>query len=427
MDKNREQKLNIPVELLGIPNIAIKKIIIDKDDKIIILAESTEEDTKCHKCGRKADRAYGYGEEITLRHLALFGHEVYIRIKVKRYECGKCGSITNQELSWYDKRSSHTKAYQDYILLLLVNSTVLDVCIKENIGYDEVSGMIDRKIKGKVDWNEVKGVKILGIDEISLKKGYQDFVTIITGRCGDKLLLLGILKGKDKSTVKEFLKSIPKKVRKQVKVVCTDMYEGFTNAVKEVFSKKVQIVVDRFHVAQLYRKSVDKLRVKEMKRLKEELSEEEYKKLKGVMWILRKKEKDLTLEDKEVLKLLFKYSPDLKLAYGSSNQLTSIFNSNLSKFHAKHKINSWIRGVEKSGLNCFRTFIKTLIKFKDEITNYFVDRNTSGFVEGLNNKIKAIKRRCYGILNIEHLFQRIYLDMCGFSLFLLRTKNQRVT
>jgi transposase len=212
-----------------------------------------------------------------------------------------------------------------------------------------------------------------------------------------------------------------------VKAVCTDMYEGFINAAKEVFSKKVKIVIDRFHVAKLYRGSVDKLRIKEMKRLKEKLSEQEYKKLKGVMWILRKKEEDLTLEDKEILELLFKHSPDLKFAYESSRELTAIFNSPFTKFHAKHKINSWIRRMEKRGFSCFRRFIKTLRKFKDEITNYFIDRNTSGFVEGFNNKLKAIKRRCYGISSLEHFFQRIYLDTCGFLLFLPRIKNQEVT
>ena len=53
----------------------------------------------------------------------------------------------------------------------------------------------------------------------------------------------------------------------------------------------------------------------------------------------------------------------------------------------------------------------------DEITNDFLDRQTSGFVEGLNNKITVIKRRCYGILNVKHVFQRIYLDLSGYALF----------
>ena len=73
--------------------------------------------------------------------------------------------------------------------------------------------------------------------------------------------------------------------------------------------------------------------------------------------------------------------------------------------------------MKESGLKYFDTFIKTLSKYKDEISNYFTDRRTSGFVEGFNNKIKSIKRRCYGMLNIKHLFQRIYLDMSGYALF----------
>jgi transposase len=103
------------------------------------------------------------------------------------------------------------------------------VSVKENVGYDEVLGIIDRRIKMEVDWNEVQRIDVRGLDEISFTKGHQDFVTIITGRTGDNLLILGVLKGKKKETVKAFLKSIPKRIRRKVKAVCTDMYEGFIN------------------------------------------------------------------------------------------------------------------------------------------------------------------------------------------------------
>jgi transposase len=427
MNQNRDQVLNLPVELLKLPNVVIKETLIDKENRIILLVESLEKGTPCYKCGREVEAFHGHGEEIVLRHLPLSGNEMFIGIEPKRYHCKDCEAVTTQRLSWYPPRCSHTNAYEDHILLQLINSTVSDVCIKEQFGYEAVMGIIKRRLEVEIDWSKVERLDTIGIDEITLKKGHQDYVTIVTGRIGDKLLILGVLKDKEKATVKAFLKSIPKRIRRQVKAVCSDMYEGFINAVKEVFSKKVKIVVDRFHVAKLYRGCVDNLRMKELKRLKKELPEEEYKKLKGVMWLLRKREEDLKVEDKETLRLLFKHSPALKFAYESSNELTAIFNANLSKFQAKHKINSWIRRMEKSSLNCFKTFIKTLTKFKDKITNYFIDRNTSGFVEGFNNKIKAIKRRCYGILNIDHLFQRIYLDTCGFSLFLPRTENQGVT
>jgi transposase len=426
-DQNTAPMLTIPVGLLKLPDIVVKETLVDKENRVIVVVESTEKGTCCQRCGKEVDRFHGHGDEIELRHLPLWGNEMYIRIAPKRYYCRDCDTVTTQRLSWYQQRCSYTNAYEDHILLQLINSTVSDVCIKEQFGYEAVMGIIDRRLEVQIDWGEVNQLDIIGLDEISLKKGHQEYVTIVTGRTGGKVLILGVLKDKEKETVKVFLKSIPKRLRRKVKAVCSDMYEGFINAAKEVFSRKVRIVVDRFHVAKLYRGCLDKLRVKELKRLKKQLSEAEYKKLKGVMWILRKREEDLTPEDKKTLALLFKHSPALQLAYESSNELTALLDADLSKFHAKHKINSWIRRMIKNGVNCFKRFIKTLTKFKDEITNYFIDRNTSGFVEGFNNKIKAIKRRCYGILNIDHLFQRIYLDTCGFSLFLPRTKNQRVT
>ncbi len=91
-----------------------------------------------------------------------------------------------------------------------------------------------------------------------------------------------------------------------------------------------------------------------------------------------------------------------------------IFNQSISKKQARRKINQWIKSVEKSEITCFNTFIKTLRKLMDEILNYFINRLNSGFVEGLNNKIKVLKRRCYGIFNIENLFQRMSIDLSGY-------------
>jgi transposase len=97
-----------------------------------------------------------------------------------------------------------------------------------------------------------------------------------------------VLEGREKATVKKFLLSIPKKLRKTVRVVCSDLYEGYINAVKEVFGQKVSVVADRFHVAKLYRKGLDEVRKKAMKRLKEELPKADYEEFQGVMWLRRK-------------------------------------------------------------------------------------------------------------------------------------------
>lgn len=404
---------------LDIPDVEIENVELTKKGDIIITVMSTVEGTYCHKCGRDISKPYGHGKTIKLRHLSILGMNVYIHIRPVRYQCTHCAGkpVTTQILNWYDPRSPHTKAYDEHILLEMVNSTVEDVSIKEGLGYEAVMGILYRYIDTEVSWAGIERLDVIGLDEISLKKGHGDFVTIVTSRVAGKTTILAVLKGRTKETVKTFLYSIPKQLKKTVKAVCSDMYDGYVNAATEIFEKDVKIIVDRFHVAKLYRKDLDGLRKKEMKHLKKELSEEEFKKLKNVMWILRKDVVELMDEEREVLKCLFQYSPILELAYKLCNDLTDIFEDDISKSVATCRINDWKKKVEESGLKCFNRFISTLDKYMDKITNYFINRQTSGFVEGLNNKIKVIKRRCYGILNVKHLFQRIYLDLDGYHLY----------
>ena len=97
--------------------------------------------------------------------------------------------------------------------------------------------------------------------------------------------------------------------------------------------------------------------------------------------------------------------------------MTSIFDTPLSKDAAIHQLTDWQRRVSASGLTCYDHFLRTLEKWKEEIANYFLARHNSCFVEGLNNKIKVLKRRCYGIFNLSHLFQRLFLDLEGYQRF----------
>jgi transposase len=419
VDKSLDELKKAFNVLLDIPNVVVDEVEIDRQENYRVTLHSIEQGTHCHKCGHFIDHFYGHGEFITLRHLPVMGRQVELRFRPRRYLCTQCGepSTTTQKLEWYEPRSGCTKAFENHILLVCVNSTVLDVSIKEDIGYEAVRGIIDRYIVKSIDWQTIKALKVIGIDEIALKKGHQDFVTIVTGRIGEKTMILGVLADRKKETVKEFLTSIPKRLRTQIRCVCSDMYTGFINAAKEVFGKKVQIIVDRFHVAKLYGKGLDELRKKELQRLRKTLSKDQYKELEGVMWILRKRPEDLTTTDQEILDKLFKYSPSLQQGYQLKNELTALLDRDLDRRRGKQNLTGWMNRVKKSSVRCFDKFLKTLATYKDEVANYFSDRLTSGFVEGLNNKIKVIKRRCYGLKNIGHLFQHLYLDLCGYSLY----------
>jgi transposase len=194
------------------------------------------------------------------------------------------------------------------------------------------------------------------------------------------------------------------------------MWTAYINAAKEVLGEAV-VVVDRYHVAKKYRDGADKLRKQELKRLKTELPADEYETIKGAMWPFRKNQAALKPHETELLERLFAYSPSLKLAYDFREKLTAIFEKDLTKTQATDAIKDWRQEVETSELTCFDPFLTTLDTYLDEITNYFLHRDSSGFVEGLNNKIKVLKRRCYGLLNLDHLFQRLFLDLEGYALF----------
>ena len=201
-----------------------------------------------------------------------------------------------------------------------------------------------------------------------------------------------------------------------VQQVCTDMYDGYVNAAIDIFGVQ-SLVIDRYHVAKLYHKPLDQLRIKEMSRLKAELLPEDYAKLEGMMWILRKKHECLSEADKSSLEFLYKHSPILKKAHSYALRLTHIFNAYSNRKSAVAKIDRWIFSVEKSNIKIFGSFISTLKKYKPYIGNYFNARKNSGFIEGLNNKINVIKRRCYGLIKTETLFQRLFLDLQGFACY----------
>ncbi len=404
---------------LDIPDVQIEKLDTSSKKGFVLTLTSTLKGTTCKCCGKPIDKFYGYSNEITLRHLPILDKTVWLKIKPKRYQCPDCdnGPTTTQTCSWYDSKSPHTKAYEQWLLRDLINSTITDVSMKRGICEAAVEGIINRYIHQQVDWQAIKTIPLLGIDEIALKKGHKDFVVIVTAinEQGEKHIL-AVLPDRKKDTVKAFLAAIPVLQKATIQRVCVDMYEGYSNAVYEALSGIV-VIVDRFHVAKNYRGCADKARKQEMRALKKTLSDKEYAELKGVMWIFRKRWEDITKEQQVPLLILFRYSPMLQQVYTFREVMTSIFNRSLTKAQAVTELEAWIQQIQELDLNCFDSFVGTLRKWMDEITNYFIQRQSSGFFEGLNNKIKVIKRRCYGIYDLGRLFQHIWLDVEGRRIF----------
>lgn len=217
--------------------------------------------------------------------------------------------------------------------------------------------------------------------------------------------------------------TIPKRLHSTIHTFCSDMWPGYLGAIADFIAAhpdvKAKIVIDRFHVAKNYRDDFDTLRKKEMRRLRKELPEATYKDVAhGMHWVLRHNHDNLNDDDKVRLRSLFHYSPLLHQAYTLREELTAIFNMKLSLAAGRCRLEKWMAKVERSTLTCFDKFLKTLGNHLDEIANYFDKRASSGFVEGINNKLKTITRRSYGLKRVDSLFRRLWLDLNGYRQFI---------
>jgi len=404
---------------LDINTLEIISQHIDDKGNIVFKVKSNKGYSTCHKCGKHATKPNGHAPLRRVRHLPILDKPVYLEITPARYRCEHCddGTTTTEQYEWTDRNATVTKGLEEYLMRSLIHSTIADVSAKERIGYKAIQSVLDRLVSKEVEWEQLKSLDVIGVDEIALRKGHNHYMTIISARPkAGEIRVIAVIDGRNKADIKSFFESIPADLRKTVNSVCTDMYEGYVNAAIEVFGPQA-VVIDRYHVAKLYRKPLDKLRIKEMKRLKSVLDSDEYSKLEGMMWILRKQHECLSEADKSKLELIYKHSPILKKAHRYALKLTHIFNAHSSRKSGMAKIDRWIKKVQKSGLTCFDSFISTLEKYKPFIANYFKERKNSGFIEGLNNKIKVAKRRCYGIAKAVTIFQRMFLDLQGYKIY----------
>lgn len=192
---------------LDIPQVDVRATKQTQDGKFIITVQSHCKTTKCGVCKKEIACTYGHGQKVKLRHLPILGQETYIVIRPRRAQCPTClyNPTTTQQLSWYAQRSPHTKAYDRYLMKLLIGSTVSDVSLKENLGYDAVLGALERQVGSEVNWDDVQNLGTIGIDEVAHKKGRKHYRAVVTARQDDgTVIILAVLKNRKKRRSRPF-------------------------------------------------------------------------------------------------------------------------------------------------------------------------------------------------------------------------------
>ncbi len=395
--------------ILGIPNTKITKVE-QSEKEIHVYLEFTNESTICPNCKCECDIVHERKEKKEVRDCQIVGKKTFLHFIHRRFSCSNCNNTFMERFDWIDSYGRYTQRFADWLKDYGLNIDLKSLSKLQDVGYSTVERIMKNYNHSFLFPEKTKFPIHAGIDEFSQKKGRGNFCTLITNNEINKPF--DILSSRDEKELEHYFSSIPNEIRAKVKSFTVDMWKIFIKQIKKYFSN-CEIIIDRFHVTKCLNKCIDKTR----RRLQKLISHERSKQLKNLRWIILKNHKDLTLEEKEKLEFAFECSEGLKKMYNFKEKIRQVFEKKIDKEEAKLELREIInKAKEEITDKSIRSFIKTYNMFEDYILNYFNERKSNGLVEGINNKIKLIKRIAYGMSNFINFSGRILATfLCNYS------------
>lgn len=386
--------------LINLERVKFKYVDI-QDDTIRFFVIPEHDVVMCPECSRLTSKLVDATPKV-YKDLNVLNRVCHIEIDHRRFECCECFKTFMEPLAFAGPNRHYTDRFE---------SEVYECCQETNAVYagkkfgisDKTAASIYQSVALQKLEKQTpsKPIEEIGIDEISMHKGHKDFVLVITDITNKRVL--EVLPDRKKETVKDFLHGLSESLKHGIKAVAIDLWSAYRSAVEEELPEAI-IVADRFHVMQNLNKALDTCRKKEKRASKDD---EIWKHAK---YTLLKNQEDLSDEERIILAKVCGASNSLKICYDLKESFRAIFNHTDNRDEAQNKLYSWIFDVVKSDLEEYYSFVKTLLNWGENIVNYFVNRLSSGFVEGVNNKIKLIKRKAFGFVNFENF--RIKIKDC---------------
>jgi transposase len=228
----------------------------------------------------------------------------------------------------------------------------------------------------------------VALDEIAMRKGHQDFVTVV----GDieQGNLLEVIDSHRSEEIIKVLQQQSFEIRNQIEEVSIDMWGGFPKVIAQVFPNAL-IVYDRFHVMKLVNNELNKLR------------KTVGMTTRGSRYLLLKNQADLNQEQQLKLEQVLNHSPCLRIAYELKEEFRAIYQTARTAESGKHRFQAWLNQAQL----LYQESCQTIREHLDGICNYFISHSSSGAMEGINNRIKLIKRQGYGFTNFENFRARL--------------------
>ncbi|MEH2168210.1 MAG: ISL3 family transposase [Nostoc sp.] len=404
--------MKILTELLDLENVKVISHRLHTGIGIILQTESKKLYSICPNCGTKSHKLHQNHRHI-IKDLPFGEKPVFLEINRRQFKCEKCKKPFSEDLDFVKKKRNYTKRLAHKIIQEVLENDIHSTASKGIVTTEEIERML-KDASEKLSELKFLNLKRLGIDEIALIKGKGNYCAVLVDL--DTSKLIAILGGRTQKTIKETLVGWGTEALERIEEVSIDFCIGYKNLVMELMPK-AQVVADRFHVMVQINKELDTARKREKRNVEELIKKantsskkaEHQKVLEGLKkskYVLLKNEEDLNQEQKNKLIQVKAVSSTLKVMYEFKEKIRTIFNQTYHWYTAVFKLGMWLSKAKKYFPNSNNTFIRWF----DEIIAYFDNGTTSGSVEGINNKLKLIKRSAYGFRNFDNFRVRCLLN-----------------
>jgi transposase len=373
----------------------------------VFRAEVTSAIENCAACGSwETVRKKGFKERM-LRLVPMGNRPAFVRLGIWRLQCKRCGALRWPKLPFVKGKARHTRRFAQFAIDLVHWMTVLGVARVLGVGWDLVKDIHKEHLHRRYKAPPLKDLKYLGIDEFSIRKGHSYmsiFVNLESGR------ILHAVEGNAGKDIVPFLKVLRRNARK-LQAIAMDMSGAFSSAVEEHLPD-VAIVFDRYHVSALMNKAIEDLRREQQS----QLDEQGKKVLQGTRFLLLKNYETLDPEKQSRLDQLLQVNAPLLTLHTMKEQFREFWEKDCID-QAIPFLDAWCTDAENSSVKELKKVATTLMHHSHGLLNYYYHRITCGIVEGINNKIKTLKRQAYGFRDMLYFKLRLYhLHSQGYSL-----------
>jgi transposase len=375
---------------------------------IVFEIEAKNKKATCPRCGKVSDKLHQNHRHL-VKDLPMSGQSVYLKVNRRQFKCDNCQKPFRENLDFVAVKRTYTKRLARNILEQLKEGDILNVSRRNGVTEEEIQRRLE-DIAEEIISQDISSLKRLGIDEIALVKGQKNYCAVLVDLDTGKLI--AILAKRTQEELRKTLTGWGKEVLAQIEEVSIDLWEAYKNLVKELIPS-AEVVADRFHVMKQINKELNEQIIAEKKAVnelknKKDKTEKEAKLaiLSKSKYSLLKNEKDLTETQKIKLEEIKKTFPILKEMHELKEEFRTIYENSENAIDGMLALQEW---WEKSK-NVFSKSCQTIRKWFGEIISYFDHRTTNGVVEGINNKLKLIKRRGYGFKNFRNFFVRSMLS-----------------